>query len=275
MDGAHGCGESEGIGLGSDLGDDFVWTKVLLRELLGGTSDPEVLGLDIDTISDVQLRRRCTTLIGRSLVSELCFTDILLEMLVEFFKVDCEFMSASGGERVFGVNGDVGMVALVGEEWRDTRSIAWGVVVGKLRERQEFGPVVLLIVAVNSEVLLESLVSTFRLSVGFWVVSGGEVQVHTESLAQSAEESRDELRATIGGDMRRSSMLGEDMEDEESSQLRRVNGVMGRMKILCLLRRSTTTRMAVNPSDLGSCSMKSMEMESQGRSGIGSRCTVP
>ena len=217
MDSAHGCGESEGIGLGSDLGDDFVWTKVLLRELLGGTSDPEVLGLDIDTISDVQLRRRCTTLISRSLISELCFTDILLEMLVEFFEVDREFMSASRGERVFGVNGDVGMVALVGEEWRDTRSIAWGVVVGKLRERQEFGPVVLLIVAVNSEVLLESLVSTFRLSVGFWVVSGGEVQVHAESLAQSAEETRDELRATIGGDMRRSSMLGENMEDEESS----------------------------------------------------------
>ena len=53
MDGAHGCGESEGIGLGSDLGDDFVWTKVLFRELLRWTSDPEVLGLDIDTISDV------------------------------------------------------------------------------------------------------------------------------------------------------------------------------------------------------------------------------
>ena len=46
-------------------------------------------------------------MIGRSLVSGLCFTDILLEMLVEFFKVDCEFMSASGDERVFGVNGDV------------------------------------------------------------------------------------------------------------------------------------------------------------------------
>ena len=76
---------------------------------------------------------------------------------------------------MFGVNGDVGMVALVGEEWRDTRSIAWGVVVGKLRERQEFGPVVLLIVAVNSEVLLESLVSTFSLSVSFWVVTRGEV----------------------------------------------------------------------------------------------------
>ena len=214
MNGAHGCRESESVGLGSDLGDDFVETKVLLRKLLGGTSDPEELGLDIDTISDVQLRRRCTAMVGRSLVSELCFTDILLEMLVEFLEVDCEFMSASGGEGVFGVNGDVRMVALVGEEWRDTRSIAWGVVVGKLRERQEFGPVVLLIVAVNSEVLLESLVSTFRLSVGFWVVSGGEVQVHAESLAQSAEESRDELQATIGGDMRRSSMLGEDMNNE-------------------------------------------------------------
>ena len=42
------------------------------------------------------------------------------------------------------------------------------------------------------------------------------------------------------------------------------------MNIPCFERRSTTTRMEVNPSEEGSCSMKSMEMECQGRAGMGS-----
>ena len=43
-----------------------------------------------------------------------------------------------------------------------------------------------------------------------------------------------------------------------------------RVNKACLVKQSTTTRIAVNPSESGSCSMKSMEMESQGQSGIGS-----
>ena len=42
------------------------------------------------------------------------------------------------------------------------------------------------------------------------------------------------------------------------------------MKILCLVSLQTITNIEVNPEDGGSCSMKSIEMESHGRSGIGS-----
>src|SRR5258705_11195532 len=38
----------------------------------------------------------------------------------------------------------------------------------------------------------------------------------------------------------------------------------------CLVSLSTITRIAVNPSDAGSCSMKSIEIDSQGWLGIGS-----
>src|SRR5258707_7851269 len=38
----------------------------------------------------------------------------------------------------------------------------------------------------------------------------------------------------------------------------------------CLVSLSTITRIAVNPSDMGSCSMKSIEIDSQGWLGIGS-----
>ena len=43
----------------------------------------------------------------------------------------------------------------------------------------------------------------------------------------------------------------------------------------CLERQSTTTSMEVNPEDGGSCSMKSMEMEFHGFSGMGSCFSNP
>ena len=42
------------------------------------------------------------------------------------------------------------------------------------------------------------------------------------------------------------------------------------MKMHCLERRSTTTRIAVCPEEAGSCLMKSMEMEFHGFEGMGS-----
>src|SRR5258708_6361179 len=43
----------------------------------------------------------------------------------------------------------------------------------------------------------------------------------------------------------------------------------------CLVSLSTITRIAVNPSDMGSCSMKSIEIDSQGWAGIGSCLRSP
>src|SRR5882672_11548369 len=48
-----------------------------------------------------------------------------------------------------------------------------------------------------------------------------------------------------------------------------------RMKIACFERRSTTTRIAVKTDEGGSCLMKSIEIECQGRSGIGSCLSRP
>jgi len=47
------------------------------------------------------------------------------------------------------------------------------------------------------------------------------------------------------------------------------------MNTACFERRSTTTRMDVNPLDAGKCSIKSIEIESQGRDGIGSCLRSP
>ena len=47
------------------------------------------------------------------------------------------------------------------------------------------------------------------------------------------------------------------------------------MNIACFVRWSTTTKIVVYPDDFGSCSMKSMDIEFQGCSGIGSCLSKP
>ena len=47
------------------------------------------------------------------------------------------------------------------------------------------------------------------------------------------------------------------------------------MKIACFVRQSTTTRIVVYLDDFGSCSMKSIDIEFQGCSGIGSCLSRP
>ena len=106
------------------------------------------------------------------------------------------------------------MVTLIGEEGRNSGGSAWSVVVGKLREREEARPVVLLIVAVDPEVLLKGLINTLGLSIAFRVVSGGEVESHVQGFSEGTEEVRDELRSAVRGDMTGNSVLGEDVENK-------------------------------------------------------------
>ena len=62
---------------------------------------------------------------------------------------------------MFRVNSNVWMISLISEEWRNTGSSTRSIIVGKLCERQEFGPVVLLVVTIYMEVLLECLICVF------------------------------------------------------------------------------------------------------------------
>src|ERR1700731_4263918 len=117
------------------------------------------------------------------------------------------------------------MITLVRKEWGNPHSGAQSIVVGEFRQGEEFGPVVLLIIAVTTEVLFQCLVGSFHLSVALRVIPRSEVQGHIEDLAQRAEKMRDELGAAIGGDMRRDSVFREDVEYEQTSQLRGVHFV--------------------------------------------------
>ena len=76
------------------------------------------------------------------------------------------------------------VIPLVGIEWGNSGSCARSIVVSKLCEWEQHEPVVLLIVAVDPDVLFQGLVSALGLTITFRMVPGGEVQLHVQGRAQ-------------------------------------------------------------------------------------------
>ena len=113
------------------------------------------------------------------------------------------------------VDGKVQVIPLVGIEWDNSGSCTQSVVVSKLCEQEQHEPVVLLIVAVDLDVLFQGLISALGLTVTFRMVPRGKVQLHVQGRAKQSEEVQDELRTPIASYMGQDSMLREDVDDEE------------------------------------------------------------
>ena len=73
------------------------------------------------------------------------------------------------------MNGQIGMVTFVGKKGRGTSSCTWSIVVSKFCQEKECIPIVLLIIAEDTKVLLEGLISAFGLTITFRVISRSEV----------------------------------------------------------------------------------------------------
>jgi hypothetical protein len=71
---------------------------------------------------------------------------------------------------VLGMDFEVWVVALVGEERRHISSSTGCIVVGEFSNWEEWCPVALLIVAVDPEVLFQSLISVFDLTIALGMV---------------------------------------------------------------------------------------------------------
>src|SRR6266481_2420353 len=127
---------------------------------------------------------------------------------------------------MLGVKREVWVVALVCEEWGNSCGAARCVVVCELGEGDEARPVILLVVAVDMEVLFQSLVSVLGLSITFQVISRGEVQLHVQGGAKGLEEMGHKFQPVVGSDMRRDTVLGENVEDEKLREVTGGNGVV-------------------------------------------------
>ena len=110
----------------------------------------EVLSFDKSLVINFEVWCWSSSSVCRSLVSQLCNSHLLMEELMEGIKINGVFSSSFGGKVSFWVDRDVGVVALVGKEGRDASGSVWSIVVQELHKGQEFGPVILLVVAINA-----------------------------------------------------------------------------------------------------------------------------
>src|ERR1700682_6087356 len=114
-------------------------------------------------------------------------------------QVNSEIPSASGSQIVLRMNHQVRVVPLVSKEGGRTSSLVWSIVVSKLCKRKKHGPIILLVVAIATQVLLQGLIDPFRLAITLRVVARSEVELHVQRFSKTAEEVGHELRSSIGG----------------------------------------------------------------------------
>ena len=109
------------------------------------------------------------------------------------------------------------------------------------------------------------------------MITGGEVELHVQGFSERTEEPGDEFGPTVGGNMLRNSVFGEHVSNEQNCKV--FGGTMDRCwnedTVPCLDRWSTITRIESQPEEIGSVSMKSIDMEFHRCSGIGSCFSKP
>ena len=116
VDGSEGIRESKSEGMGAGLCNDVIGTKILFRELLRRTSGEEMFSFDEYLIADFEIRRRRSVFVGRDLVSFLGIRDHRSELLVKLIEVYYKVAGTGGDKVLFRVDGEVWVVALIGEE---------------------------------------------------------------------------------------------------------------------------------------------------------------
>jgi hypothetical protein len=162
------------------LRDNLVRPKVFLGELLGWAGHLDELSFNESLVTNLEVQRWSTISIGRGLITNLCFRDRFLELLVEFVQVHSKLLCTRGCNVAFGVYGEVWVITFVGKKGGNAGRGVRSIVVGKLRDGQEFGPIVLLVIAIDPEILLKGLVCPFGLSIAFWMITRGKVESHVQ-----------------------------------------------------------------------------------------------
>ena len=225
MDTAHIGRELEGYGMGAGASDDFVGTEILLRKFLRRSAGFDELCEEENFGSDRKLRSRNPLAVCGNLVTFLSFSNRVLDLRMKNIEVGDKLAGPVGSDFLVQGRGNVRVVAFVRKERGDTSGIIDGVVVCELGHREERRPVVLLVGAEDTEDLFEGLVNSLSLSVGFRVISGGEVQVHIQCFSEGPEEDRNKLGAAVGSNVSWYTMFGKDISNEEFSEGGGVNRV--------------------------------------------------
>src|SRR5882724_2050830 len=117
-------------------------------------------------------------------------------------------MSACRCKVALWMNCEIWMITLVGKEGCNAGSGTRSIVVSKLSLWKEFRPIVLLVVAIDSEVLFQSLISLFSLSIAFGMISRSEVKFHVQCSSEGPEEVVYKFHTMIRSDVAWDTVLG-------------------------------------------------------------------
>ena len=111
------------------LCNDCERLKVSLCKCPRGPSGVEVLGFDESLVTNFEVWCWSSSSVHGSLISQLHSSHLFMEELMEGVKINGVFSSLFRSKVSFWVDRDVGVVALVGEEERDTSGSIWSIVV--------------------------------------------------------------------------------------------------------------------------------------------------
>ena len=92
----------------------------------------DVIGLNKDFISDLEVWWWSPSFVCGDRVSFLCVGYMGSELLVQVVKVDCKVSGPGRGNVTFGVDGDARMVTLVGIEWSQACHSIQSIIVSEL-----------------------------------------------------------------------------------------------------------------------------------------------
>ena len=75
------------------------------------------------------------------------------------------------------------MVSFIGKKQGDSHGGIRGIIISKLGDGEQIRRIVLLVVVVYSEVLFQSLIHSFGLSIALGVITGGKVEFHVQGFS--------------------------------------------------------------------------------------------
>src|SRR3979490_652488 len=133
--------------------NDFKRTQKFLGKFLGRMSCSKELYFDKIKVSNLEVWCWKSFGVCQGLIQLLSIKDSLAKFLVKFIQVHNKVLSSGRSKVTFRVDGEVQVIAFIGKERQDSSSSTRDIVIGKLCKGKEPGPIVLLIVAIDTEVL--------------------------------------------------------------------------------------------------------------------------
>src|SRR3984957_8094123 len=148
---------------------------------------------------------------------------------------------------------NVGVITFISEERRNTHCSTRSIVKGKLGQQKESFPVILLVVAVHMQILFQSLVCSFSLSIAFGMISGSKVKLHIFFKAFLRDLKKWEMNSGPRSDVTWAGTpcLENTWITKSSASCVDMMVSWVAMKIACFVSRSTITNIEVYPEEDG------------------------